>query len=191
MKEPIYVSFYTPDYAEQADRLLLSLKRWDLPNHVQEVPDLGTWVKNCAHKPEFILSMMQRFPGRPIVWIDADGEVVGRPDFMRMYPSMCDIARCKYKWWNGKTEVLSGTLYFGPTAGAEHLLKSWQVQGQFQPDSWDQHTLEAVLDLTTASVFELPVEYCWIVDLHREQHPNGVPVVQHYQHSRVTRTKGL
>lgn len=191
MKEPIYVSFYTPDYAEQAARLRASLEHWNLRCDIAAVGDAGTWVKNCAQKPHFILKQLQAYRS-PVVWVDADAEIVQRPDFARMYPPQTDVARCKYKWWNGKIEVLSGTLYFGATVGAARLLCEWTEVCKLRPDMWDQHALEIALDSTSGlEVFELPVEYCFINDLHREQHLNAEAVIVHYQHSRVTRMKGL
>lgn len=191
MNPPLYVSFYTPDYFKQAERLEASLRALKLPYYIMARKDCGTWVKNCALKPGFILEMMAANPGRPIVWLDADAEVLKVPDFGRMYDSIVDVARCKYAWWNGKTEVLSGTLWFNCSPAAMHLLASWEVQGHFEPEKWDQHTLETVLDSTMAVVADLPVEYCFISDLHREQHPDMDPVIVHYQHSRTTRMKGL
>lgn len=195
MSECLYVSFYTPDYADRAANLIQSLKAFDLDFEVSARPDTGRWVENCAMKPRFIFEMMERYPGRPIVWTDADSVLRTDPLMFEsqlrnsLWPTY-DAAVCEYQWRNGGKETLSGTLYFAPNAGAKHLVDMWCALQTVDVNIMDQRVLErAVRHARTdgVRVADLPVEYCFIYDFHRQEWPDKKPVFEHFQHSRKTK----
>ena len=105
-------------------------------------------------------------------------------------------------------ELLSGTLYFGPTAAADRLLTQWAAGCIQSPDEWDQRVLQKIVEeqasgvrdqgasaetqLTPGScpltpalkILPLPAPYTLIFDTMRDQ---GPPVIEHMQASRRLR----
>jgi hypothetical protein len=178
---PVFVSFYTPAYTGEAAGLVASLELFGLPHDVALVPPLGNWTANCGHKPSFLLSMAEKWPGRPLVWLDADARV-------RQYPALFDSLdadfACHFK--DGR-ELLSGTLYFAPTAPAAELLRRWEERCRTAPGEWDQRNLQAVVaeGVPGLRVAELPPQYVQIFDLMAH---HGEPVILHRQASRKLKT---
>lgn len=195
MSRCLYTSFYTEDYTEPASRLVASMREHRLDHEVTKVPDAGKWIYNCAYKPKFIHSMLLRHGDRPMVWTDADSVVRANPPlFEGLSPSLetCDAAICEYSWRGLRTETLSGTIWLAPTPGALRLVDIWAALQITMPQEMDQRVLAKAVELARSEgvrVGKLPVEYCFITDLHRVEHPQAVPVFEHFQHSRIRRKK--
>jgi hypothetical protein len=172
---PLFVSFFTPSYAAEASGLIDTLALHRLPYDIRVVPDLGDWCANCAMKPAFIRDRMQEHWGRPIVWLDADARVRRHPDLFATLD--CDFAA----HWRHGAELLSGTMYFGPTAEARSLATVWADEQLRAPGVWDQQVLQRVLDNGFAvRVQRLPAEYTRVFDDDKM----GSPVIEHLQASR-------
>jgi hypothetical protein len=180
---PIYISYHAgPGYAAEAAQLRASLDALGLDHHIAEEPDRGSWIANCAAKPEFIRSMRANLEG-PLVWLDADARVRSAPDW-----SSCDGADLAYHLFRGY-EVLTGTLYIGDTEGAREILAAWCDLTRARPGEWDQRVLGAVLDDAQIDadseprwdVRLLPESYCRIDRLHA---PGVVAVIEQTQASR-------
>lgn len=136
---PVYVSFYTDSYAQHAAGLTESLDAFRLPHDVRRVESLGSWAANCNRKPAFLLEMMRRHPDRALVWLDADARVKSRPVLFDELD--CDFAA----HWRHGAELLSGTLFFGPTPASRRLCEAWQRECIRYPDKWDQVNLQVTL----------------------------------------------
>lgn len=192
---PVYVSYYTNDYAAVAARLRASLVRWKLDHEVIGIEDRGTWYANCALKPSFLEAMRDTHPGRSLVWIDSDAVVQKDPRWLMGYD--CDVAACRWRHPSHKRheEVLSGTVYIGPGEGGARVLALWRDEIETGHDTqWDQVSLKLALARAKAEglkVADLPVEYCFITDTHRAQYPDVEPVIEHFQMSRKTRRKQM
>lgn len=169
----LFVSFYTPPYAAEAEGLIQSLGRWNLNHEIVAVADRGSWVKNCAYKASFIRDMMLKHECRPLVWLDADARVMRRPD---LFDSLtCDLA-CHYR---DGTELLSGTLYIGPTA--RDLVRQWEQACLEHPNEWDQRVLAGVIERERRwKIINLPADYTAIFDAGMSLDP----VILHRQASR-------
>lgn len=194
MSRCLYVSFFTPDYIEPASRLVQSLHKYDLDYEVQKTFDSGQWITNCAYKPQFVREQLARSPGRPVVWTDADSEVMCKPLLFELEVTpleKCDAAVCEFTWARPsfvKKETLSGTAFFAPTPAAARLVDIWCALQTVSPKEMDQRTLAKAVELARVEgvvVAVLPVEYCFIFDLHQREYPSKQAVFQHYQHSRV------
>jgi hypothetical protein len=151
------------------------LDKFGLPYHVEGRTSVGDWCQNCAQKAAFVREMMLRHEGRPLVWLDADARVIE-------YPYLFDTMSCDFAahWFNGR-ELLSGTLYFGPTPAAWVLVQQWVSRCEAEPNVWDQVNLQAAVDADPAlAVGRLPVEYAYIVDCRQSKRS----VVLHTQASR-------
>jgi hypothetical protein len=173
----LFVNCYTAKYAKTAERLVESLEKLGLDYVSEEYEDRGSWEANCQYKAEFIYEMWMVYG--QVVWLDADCVVRKEPTIF--YDMRSDIAFHHYR---GK-EVLSGTLFFNDTDGAEKILKAWIAKNKERPNVWDQKNLQEVLKGTDVDITYLPPEYCCIFDLTPLHYGKIDPVIEHFQASRV------
>lgn len=154
---PIFVSFYTPDYAEDAAELESSLLQFGLTPDIDAYEGRGDWLKNCAFKSEFIRDKLLEHEGRPVVWIDADGVVLQRPSLF--FEIDCDFAA----HWLRDEELISATMYWGNTPKSWELAQEWVEECRRHPQRWDQRTLNGALQrVHGVKVERLPPTYNWI-----------------------------
>ncbi len=182
---PVIVSYFTTDtaYVALADRLRASCDDLGLTHHIVPRTPRGSWEANCATKAEVCLTAWREMR-RPILWVDADAIVRGRPSLLA--GSRADFAIHKYWGW----EFASGTLFFGQTPLAERLLATWVDRCAHEPRVLDQVHLGRVWDEVAASAplhtTWLPRSYCQIFDTPLEH--DEAPVVEHFQASRSCKT---
>ncbi len=191
---PLFVSAFSKGtgYAAEADQLAYTLRALALEHVIVPFESRGSWVKNCAIKPEILLAerahdgnrdLWSRTTLRPVVWLDADARV-------RSYPELfdgleCDVAFHRKAGRDPRGELLSGTLYFGATENAGRLLELWRRECAANPGVTDQRVLdECVLDMRGLEIVKLPATYCQIFDLMKDA---GTPVIEHMQASRRLR----
>lgn len=86
--------------------------------HIEELPNLGNYAKNCLRKPKFIKECLEKFD-RPLIWIDADSRVNKLP--IQMDNLDVDVA-CVEKP-NGCPE--SALIYFNNTEQSKKFLNKW------------------------------------------------------------------
>lgn len=176
---PTFISFYTAAYTADARELMLTLDAFDLPQDVRQMPDAGSWVRNCGMKAGFVQAMMRQHPGQSVVWLDADARVRQAPSLFGELT--CDFAAHR----RGGVELLSGTLYFSGSECSVELVEDWLTECQLHPDRIDQACLDTVLQRSPwVSVSELPAPYTCIFD----EPSMGPPVIEHMQKSRKFRT---
>lgn len=175
-----FISYYTPNYQKQADRLRESLNGLGLPYTIEAIDNLGSWDKNTHYKPEFILKHL--IGTDAVIWTDADSIIRENPI---LFDSLdCDIAFHRFK----DKELLSGTVYFKNTVATISLLLSWIEINRENPEIFDQKNLDTAIKLTSdLNISELPPEYCFIFDLSRDYYGGRKPVIEHFQASRENR----
>jgi hypothetical protein len=139
---PLFVSYFTfgTQYEQEVRALEVTLREFGLEHRIEGRENRGDWRLNCAQKADFIWDMMKAHPGRPIVWVDADARIMSRPVLFDELD--CDVA---YHLRHG-VELLSGTVYFGPTAPAQELVMRWIEACKRQPEAWDQLTLAETVE---------------------------------------------
>lgn len=175
-----FISYYTPNYKEQADRLRNSLNELRLPYCIEEIPNLGSWDKNTHHKPEFILKHL--ISSDAVVWTDADSVIRENPILFNDLDA--DVAFHRFK---GK-ELLSGTVYFRNTYATIQLLMKWIAINLEKPEIFDQKNLdEAISYIENLKIYTLPPEYVWIFDLSKDYYGGSKPIIEHFQASREKR----
>lgn len=177
MLPPLYISFCTTDgYAAEAAELKKTLDAFGLPYELHPVAPFESWVQACAFKPRFIRNAQAWHRDRPLVWLDADARV-------RQYPVLFDsMGKADFAaHWKGGTELLSGTMYFGPTVAAAQLLYDWEKACEASPEAWDQKVLQGIVESRPLNVRRLPAPYTLIFDLMAHE---GPPVIEHMQASR-------
>ena len=161
----LIVSFFTINtpYENEADVLINSLDKFDLPFHVEGVSNKGSWLANCAFKPAFCKEMLIK-NGVPIIWVDCDAEILKYPKLFHEL-SDYDIACHRFTRKTGRTELLSGTLYFNNTDASIELLTKCEMSCNNNPERWDQRSLEeVVVGSKSIKVFDLPQSYVNIFD---------------------------
>lgn len=192
---PLYASYYTPDYAECAEKLRASLDSFALEHNVEPMVDRGRWDLNCGQKATFLMRVMEQNAGRAVVWVDADAVVHQRPTLFDNLADdrKMDVGVCRWKRLNShrSAEVLSGTVYLGATPGARQLLEAWAYECRAYPMRWDQVSLSVALFRCNLNVEWLPIEYVFIRDIHRWEYPDARPVIVHHQHSRIRKAREI
>lgn len=185
-----FVSFYTNTgiYPELIKDLKKSLDKHSLVYYIKQIEDLGSWVKNCAYKAQFIKEQLEQTnTGDCIIWIDSDAQVVKYPELFLLgdqefmirgepggrskvpagrerihlpnnWPQ--NIAPC---WFN------SGTIFIKNTENGIKLCDRWLQLKNENPTHWDQWTLQqAWCDIQPKTEF-LPQSYCQIDRMHGRQ----------------------
>jgi hypothetical protein len=185
----VVVSYYTIGtlYEKQAQRLLASVRKFNIPHDIQGVANLGSWDKNTRYKPTFLRRMLHLHHPQSIVWIDCDAEFVEYPTLFDVYDAEIGVYvfdRSEYRVSDKGKEVLSGTIWLKNTPKVIETVERWEAECQSHPGIWDQKSLEKVL----AGKFSLlPAEYCKIFDRMKFVKR---PVIVHHQTSRIVRQRG-
>ena len=183
----LIISAYTENtpYEQEVKNLKKSLDNLDLKYMIYPLKNRGSWVKNCAQKPEVIYKALNEFPGKDIIWIDADALVLRTPKLFEELSE--DIAY--YHTKNGKTRLCSGSLFFKNNNYSMGVVSSWIKVLKNNPNMWDQEGLQKVLEeMGILKMDALPVEYCTIKG--RKWHQNVKnPVILHTQASRRLRNE--
>lgn len=175
----IFCSFFSgPGYDVEARELVKTLDAFGLAHDVRELPDAGGWELNCGRKASYLLQMRADHPGEPLVWVDADARI-------RRLPTLFEHLDCDFAaHWKDGTELLSGTMYFGPNDAARDLLEAWRDECAANPSEWDQKCLQRLVDGSRRwRVSTLPAEYTAIFDAGM----SSEPVIEHMQASRRLR----
>lgn len=189
MNDPLFVSYYTPDYAEMGEALRASLDALGLDHRVAPTPSLGSWDRNVREKPAFLLRILRENPGRRIVWVDADAVVRVTPALF--WTTEADVAVPEIRYPRGGSSHLIGTLFLSGSEACREFVSRWLALTRACPP---QHRIGAqeffdrtVLERPKASVEILPPSYAFIADVHG---PLGIePVIEHFQASRRLRGK--
>lgn len=193
----IVVSFYTvgTGYEQEIKNLEASLKKHGLQYHLFPCPVTGTWRGNLNHKSEIILKVFDMFPGKDIVFIDADA-IVRRP------PVLFDELSARHQYdlsahffkYDPKSgdadELLSGTLWIQNGDVGRALVKRWHEIGLARPGERHQMCLKLAIgelqkEGVAVRVNRHPFAYTYIFDYYAGR--GIVPVIEHFQKSRQLR----
>jgi hypothetical protein len=175
---PIFVNFYTCDngYEKVAPYLIDSLEKFGLPYYIVEIDSNGDpWEKICQQKPYLLLEVLDKYPDKNVVWIDADAVVEKMPEeFLKIEK---DIGTC----YTGSS-LNSATIYFKNNETCRKIIADWIKENNKSFKVWDQVTLDKVLNETYKNhVHVLPHSYVGIFN------PNAV--ISQWQFSRNIKPK--
>ena len=192
------VSFYTrgTGYEDEARRLIESAAALNVPLKVYEYEPTGTWRGNLNFKSACILEAFEEFPGKDIVFVDADA-------VFRKWPALFDELSEKrehdlsahfyaYSPQSGdREELLSGTLWIANEPAGWGLVRRWHAVGLRNPNFRHQMCLKMALaelgnEGKAIRVFRHPFAYTCIYDYHRAK-KGQEPVIEHFQASRRLR----
>jgi hypothetical protein len=190
--KPLIVSYYTKDtlYKREAEDLIASCKALDLEYEITEVPNLGSWEKNCCYKPTFLLKKLEEHQ-RPLIWTDVDSVILKTPTLLLECKADCALRVNDYVPIDDPSKILSGTMFFNNTASAKKLLTIWEKECHKQLEKggavYDQVCLRKVIlhYPTIVEMKRLPASYVKIVDNEEQAALDPESVVVHYQASRL------
>jgi len=175
---PLVVSFYTDEYAEFASTLIASCERfgYDCEVLAADLRELRDWRSRVAQKGPWLLAAMQRHD-RPLLWLDADSEILLRPDLFDDPPF--DFACCRAPC---SGFFRSGTLYVRPAALP--LLERCAFRCEDRPQDGHERNLTAAWDATSRRyrTRELPRGYNAVPSmLDDPQPPDPVFIISNHQ----------
>ena len=142
------IAFYTKDtpYEQEVGNLEVSLNKFEIPYHFMGYKNLGSWVKNCAIKSEFIRDMLIKFPNEDLLYLDADAIVIAYPKYFDTFQG--DLGTHMY---HGR-EMLSGTIYLRNNIKIQQLVDLWVTEQKMFPEKWDQKVLQSVVKKSASSL---------------------------------------
>gem|GEM_PF-3036275 len=199
------VSYHTPDerYSKYAERLRQSCGKLGMPFLIVEMAQhYDTWVEMVSLKPQFMRKAMTKLDG-PILWVDADGVLVQRPELLIKNTAEVDFAiyakdRQKRSWrpigrelqvlpdewpFHDTRWFLTGTLYVNNTNPGRTFLRDWERLSVAEPKAYHQLLCQQAWCMCKPRTVWLPQTYCDIYG--RSKHP----VIMH-ELASVRRPKG-
>jgi hypothetical protein len=144
-KNFVVTSFYTPGtvYEKSAkERLIPSLKQFDIPHFVVPMKTSGSWEANIHCKADVIDWALGGWPMSNVVWLDADAEVVQYPELFA--ENEWDFAP---HWREPRKNLSSGTMFFRNNVLTRRLVEHWQFEsGHVDPEEiTEQRLLSKIL----------------------------------------------
>ncbi len=122
--------YFTPHYAEPAERLIEQLNRLRLPHAFTPVDDAGSWRDNIRMKPRLVAEALKMHG--EILWLDADAFVFRIPErwVWERYPQGDFIARLRPPSKTRKEDglrggVSTGTMFLRATAEVMAMIEAW------------------------------------------------------------------
>ena len=185
------ISFYTPDYKEDYERLKQSIDKFGIDSDIRKVSKRDNsrleWKVTTLLKAQAIYKAMMKHRRHNIVWVDCDAAI-------RQYPALFDVFKYDIGVYykprqDGTKELLSGTIFFRNNAAVRDLVAKWIMLNKENNllDKSDQLNLQKVIDDSRKLKVEcLPASYTQIFDLMKNE---GKPVIEHFQASRRFKNK--
>jgi hypothetical protein len=189
----IIVSFYTfrTPYEKEVINLMDSCGRYRIQADIVGVESKGSWQKNCALKPSFILSKLRQWQ-RPLLWVDADAVFKQRPDFTDF--ASCDISVRMNEFLpkDHPSRIQSGTIFVQHSAAVMAILEQWALETDKAVECqegtlelWDQRALRDVLSRNREVEFlPMPLKYAKIFDFDDLFISEKEVIIEHDQASR-------
>lgn len=189
----IICGWYTPDYAHWARKLQSNLNSLGVSHDLVEVAKRkGGWEANTLAKPIHIRDAMERHPGKTIIFLDVDCEVIGTQDDLAQIANISgDVglyARTRIRR-NGTPLFAprSGTLVLRPTERTRTFLDVWiDISARAPRFTVDQTSLTVALGRVPGiTITALGVEACSVPN-DRTQ----APIILHQRASADIRKAG-
>lgn len=188
-ERPLVVGYFTKDtgYEEEIKGMVASARAHGLEVYVEGVESQGSWTANTYYKAVFIDRMLEKFPRRPLLFLDADSRI-------RRYPALldnftADFGASVFEWdklpgTRTDRELSCAVLYLRPKPAVKKLVKEWIRLNETNRQSaiQDQRNLQRIVEATPNLRWQqLPMTYCQIFD---SMAAAGKPVIEQMQASR-------
>jgi hypothetical protein len=120
----IVISYCTPEayYRVHAKRLRRECDSLNLQHKIIELPETGSWLKNCCHKPKYILDCLLELK-QPVLWIDGDGSILRYPHYFEDGAEY-DF-QAKQMSSHRKRQWHVGTMWWNYTPDAIRFIERW------------------------------------------------------------------
>jgi len=178
----VVASMFTVDtpYEQEIEKLKEGLDKYGIKYELIGYKPQGSWEKNTQMKPHVIKSVMNKY-NKPVVWLDADAEVLKKPVFFDNVSG--DLSFYMIKEWN---EMLTGTMYFANNIRVQRLIDRWIVENNSNslPDA--KNFQKIMSEFSTLDYIPLPADYIKIFD--NDLIVSSNPVIVHNQASRRFKT---
>jgi len=172
MKIISYATKNTPYMKVIQEKLLPTLKKFNLEYDIEYPEDMGSWQKNTHYKAEFLKKMLLKHK-EPIVFLDSDATIEKYPElFFKLEKENYDISYHELDWmkmWRKQTgqakrEVLSGTLYLAYNEKILQFLDEW-IEENKKSTAWEQKNMAKVLInwKKKLNIYPLPYSYITIM----------------------------
>jgi hypothetical protein len=150
---PLAVSCHPSDAdASHIARLTQSLRTFGLDHVIERIDGTPAEHVTGRHKIKFILDTWEK-SSQPILWLDPDS-VLTRPASL-FDTTDCDVGLHKWRGW----EIATRTLYFGRSAAAEAVLRTWLRFADMFPDIWEGYLLDQAWSLVAS---QAPLSTLWL-----------------------------
>ncbi len=191
--EPLILTACTDGYRTVALALAADAVGHGLDILIKPYADLGSRPDNCRQKAivinEVLTALMAGSQRRPILWIDADGNLLRRPtaDHLSTLADTADFAACPSRAGLGR-RFCTGTLWVNATEAAAQFTVHWANLCQ-NGDGTDEAQLHIAVEAMGKEVrfAELPVSWGW---LPRDGPPTKETVILHRLSSQKRRPVG-
>ncbi len=187
VRQPIVISFYTPEYTKLAERMRLSVESFGFKHDITPVQKIdNNWRKTIYWRAEFVKMMLEKHH-HDVLWIDSDAVMRQYPALFDNFPADFGAHWASFKW--APHELLGGTMYFAYNLRTLALVNAWIRANQEHPnETLSQRVLQPVVERFIAegkiTAIELPSTYTHIFDFMAGL---GSPVIEHLQASRQFR----
>ena len=172
------ISFYTKQYKREVDRLICSLKKFNIDCDIEYYESDKSWIENTNYKQVFIKKKLLEYK-HPLVWLDADAEVVKYPKYFDVIEEDVGLHVKDFD------KLQTGTMYFKYKPNVLELLDVCIRNSKVEPKIPDgRHFHGAIRSRYLRgwlTMFTLPYSYYYIFDLYSKWKD---PVIKHYQASR-------
>lgn len=184
------VGFYTRNsfYEDEAKRMEKSARRLGLTVETSPIESAGSWVRNAALKPTFLLKAREQHRG-PLLYVDVDAVFHNDP-----WPHINAIDADIGVFYSHEGKLISATIFLADTPEVVELLREWKKACDSQPEIWDQVTLQEILATTSderLTVARLPVSFCWVFDRFKNGFSEEVFIEQLQASRQATSKKKL
>jgi len=147
------ISCYPAGLGENhAWRLKRSLTQLRLDFDIQPIEAVFDDRMFGFEKADFVARMWDRYGG-PLLFVEADATLRKPPTLPAALG--CDFAAHRWNRW----EMSARTIYFGASATAETLVKTWQDLSATYPSVWDGYLLDQAWSLTSS---QMPLDTVWL-----------------------------
>lgn len=191
--KPIVISFYTlgTPYEEEAKKLIDSCLKFDIEADISGVASQGSWEKNCAIKPFFILQKLRQWD-RPVIWVDADAVFLRKPDWSEFAGFDFAVRVNEFLPKTHESRIVSNAIFANNCTATAVLIEKWSDETKKALNDkkrvmefWDQVALRDALDQSPELKFlPMPLKFSKIFDFDDLFISEQEVVIEHYQASR-------
>jgi Nucleotide-diphospho-sugar transferase len=175
-------AFYTPNYLPQLLSLKASLEAHGVNHYFKRYDRAQSWEATTRIKAAFVRHCLDKFPGRDVLYVDADAVMREKPVFIDTVTTDLSLLFHPVKGRRHPMMRISlGTFFIRNTPGGRKFAELWASQeSKAGARTCDDDMIIAVFNkLTGVTMTVLPETYYKVFD-----QPGEAPVFEHFQASR-------